>query len=618
MKKIFLFVAILCVLVASSCSDGYDDTALRKDLSSLEQRVVALEELCRQMNTNLTSLQAIVTAQQQNDYITNVAPIMKDGVTVGYTITFAKLGSITIYNGVDGNTPQIGVVKNSDGNYYWTLNGEYLLDDNGKPIRAEGKDGQNGEDGTDGVNGVDGADGVTPKLKIENGCWYVSYDNGSSWNQVGDSDDVAGENVFEYVDIKEDCVIFTLSDGTYFTLPRFDGNSPVGTAPANNEIWYTTVDGSTVTLGATQGFGANIVSNIMYKNGVGVITFDGEINAIPNNAFFIGDVVSGFVVAISNNLKTITLPNVIKAVGERSFAYCSHLVEFSLPNSVTAIGNEAFRYCDSMESITIPNNVTALGDNIFYGCESLTAFYGKFASNDNKSLVVGGVLKAFAGKGVTEYTIPNEVASIDDGIFKYNEILKKVIISDNVECIKDETFYGCSSLEEVIIGKSVFEIGEYAFLGCYALKKINIPDNVKYIRDLAFQDCKSLEEVTLGKSLLEIGRCAFSMCPIKNIVIPDSVVSIMDEAFYNCDLLEEVAIGASVAEIGHVAFGYCENISTVYCKPVTPPQISDLFGGTRSSGSRFTIYVPTASVAKYKTDENWIRYEYCIDGYDYN
>ncbi|EKC61454.1 hypothetical protein LEA_12349, partial [human gut metagenome] len=55
-------------------------------------------------NTNISSLQTIVTALQKNDYVTNVTPIMQNGKEVGYTITFSKSNPITIYHGKDGQT----------------------------------------------------------------------------------------------------------------------------------------------------------------------------------------------------------------------------------------------------------------------------------------------------------------------------------------------------------------------------------------------------------------------------------------------------------------------------------------------------------------------------------
>lgn len=233
MKNLF---TCLLVLVASSllaCTEPYDDTAIRSDIEDLKERVTKLEELCTQMNNNISSLQAIVAALQNQDYITNVTPIVENGETIGYTITFAKGTPITIYHGQDGKDgsngengkdssyiPVIGVKKDTDNIYYWTLDGEWLLDENGNKIKAVGTDGQDGNDGAIGPQGPEGEQGITPQLKIENDYWYVSYDNGVSWKQLGKATGEDGDAFFQGVTQDEQFVHFTLADGTVITLPK--------------------------------------------------------------------------------------------------------------------------------------------------------------------------------------------------------------------------------------------------------------------------------------------------------------------------------------------------------------------------------------------------------------
>ena len=261
MKKLF---TCLLVLVASSllaCTEPYDDTAIRSDIEDLKERVTKLEELCSQMNTNICALQGIVEALQQNDYITNVAPITEYGVEIGYTISFTSGKTITIYHGKDGAdgangadgkdgyTPVIGVKQDTDNIYYWTLDGEWLTDENGNKIKANGIDGANGNDGATGPQGPQGPEGeqgatgpqgpqgeqgITPQLKIENDYWYISYDNGATWTQLGkatgekgdkgDKGDVGlvGDSMFTDVDYSNDeYVLFTLSNGTQVKVPTW-------------------------------------------------------------------------------------------------------------------------------------------------------------------------------------------------------------------------------------------------------------------------------------------------------------------------------------------------------------------------------------------------------------
>ena len=238
MRRRILVTILMAVLAASTVS--CDKYALKSEVDELENRVSKLETLCQQMNSNISALQTIVQALEGQDYITSVTPVESEGKTIGYKISFFKNGDITIYNGQDGkdgadgkdgtdgkdgkdgSTPVISIKQGEDGNYYWTLNGEWLLDEQGNRIRANGKDGANGTDGADGTDGTDGAngtDGVTPKLKIEDGFWYVSYDNGESWNRLGAATSGNGDPLFTNVTYDDYFLHLTLNDGTELAVP---------------------------------------------------------------------------------------------------------------------------------------------------------------------------------------------------------------------------------------------------------------------------------------------------------------------------------------------------------------------------------------------------------------
>ena len=275
MKRIFLYISLmLCFL---GCN--HKDLLWTELVDDLDGRITYLEQICSEMNTNITSLQAIVSVLQSNDYITGIVEIKKNGEVIGYTITFGKHDPITIYHGQDGkdgadgangssSAPVIGVAKDSDGVYYWTLNGEWLLDDNGNKLPVSGKDGadgkdgqdgtdgKDGEDGKDGQDGVDGKDGVTPQLKIEDGYWYISYDNGATWTQLGKAtgedgkdgqngsngtngkdgkDGKDGDSMFQSVTQDENYVYFTLADGTVIKIGKGSGSND----QPNSEFIFT-------------------------------------------------------------------------------------------------------------------------------------------------------------------------------------------------------------------------------------------------------------------------------------------------------------------------------------------------------------------------------------------
>ena len=242
MKKTFTFLMVaLLGFALTGCRQKIWD-----EIDKLDNRVTALEDAVKKTNKDISALQAIVDALQKNVYVTDVITTSE-----GYTIQFSDGTSAVISNGQDGvNAPVISVRQDTDGFYYWTLDGEWLIVD-GKKVRA------NGKDGVDGTNGINGKDAITPQVRINEDTkeWEISTDGGLTWNPTGviaegkDGEDgsviVGGDSegsLFESVDTSsKEYVIITLADGTELKLARYNGSAPmfvIVNAPQLAQIEY--------------------------------------------------------------------------------------------------------------------------------------------------------------------------------------------------------------------------------------------------------------------------------------------------------------------------------------------------------------------------------------------
>ena len=259
-----------------------------------ENRIEALEQWQEQVNGNIAALQQLLST---TDYITKVTPVTEDGRQVGYTIEFLNQSPITIYNGEkgdtgqpgadgnDGQTPEIGLMNDADGNWYWTLDGELMLDQDGNPIRANGHDGDDGSDGQPGQPGFDGQPGAaapTPQIALGGtltgaicygidgkqedspavDAWYLSVDGGKTWYRIsgekGEQGDTGGQgqqgDKGEQGDAWFACEPKLSADGLYyiFTLSD-DDNTNLTDNPTFNVAVYQAFSLGTGTLAFAPG-----------------------------------------------------------------------------------------------------------------------------------------------------------------------------------------------------------------------------------------------------------------------------------------------------------------------------------------------------------------------------
>ena len=227
----------------------------------------------------------------------------------------------------------------------------------------------------------------------------------------------------------------------------------------------------------------------------------------------------------------------------------------------------------------------------------------------------------------------------------------------DVTVIGDTAFWDCDNIKNIILPNSITTIGGISFCDCDNLEVITIPESVTTIGSAnwygggqTFRSCDNLREFR-GKFATEDGRCliidnvltSFAAAGLTEYVIPHSVTTIGNHAFIDCIKLESITIPDSVTKIGRFAFGYCNSLinltipdsvteigyaafygcislTSVYCKPTTPPAALFYDGywyAFYNNAPDRKIYVPMESLEAYKSASGWNEYADAIVGYNF-
>ena len=208
----YIVILLAACLLGGSCS-----RFVRDELVQMQNEMDALWEKVNTMNGTLGSLKEIVDEMASGGYIVSATPATPDEEgRSGYLLTFNDGSMITLYSGVDGedgqngqdgHSPAISLKQDEDGAWYWTLDGEWMLGPSGEKIKAVGKDGE---------------DGVAPRVKVEDGYWWVATGGDDTWQQMARAKGEDAVDILSAIDVSQpDHVVLTLADGRTIAIPRY-------------------------------------------------------------------------------------------------------------------------------------------------------------------------------------------------------------------------------------------------------------------------------------------------------------------------------------------------------------------------------------------------------------
>lgn len=344
-----------------------DTTDLERDINSLKDRVEDYEAQVQKLNDDMNIIRVLLDG---NKTITSYS---FDGTN--YTLTLSNGETLTLTQGVVGaNYPSITIDEES-GN--WIIAGK----DSG--IKAEAEDGKDAP--------------YTPQFKIENENWWVSYDGGVTWTDLGEkaTGDPSGESsLISNVTLASDgnSITIKLSDNKSYTIPVVKDLVCEITEPelADGEMWYIGSNGATLKVKVNiqpgdiirpvvpADWNAKITTD--YSNMSGIQTLEVEVTPLA--------AASKCVVTIEVNRGANTITDGIVARTQTTSYYADYMAGLDIEIDGLTINKTTFK-----EATLVESNVNIVDEapyGLYFVKPGAILTYAVTNSKSSKHLIVIG------------------------------------------------------------------------------------------------------------------------------------------------------------------------------------------------------------------------------------
>ncbi|MDY4514483.1 MAG: leucine-rich repeat protein [Paludibacteraceae bacterium] len=452
-----------------------------------------------------------------------------------------------------------------------------------------------------------GKDGITPLLKIENDYWFVSYDNGETWQQEGLARGEKGEkgeqgDKGEKGD-KGDSMFLSFEQDSAFVYLLLPDSSKVKIAKVTTDGGYNEegfIDFKDLAVKAfllelSPAIDTNLDGEISYKEAANypysLKLYNSDIRSFKELKFFTN--ISSCNIR-GENLLEIEFPEQMDSILGLSLAkikcvklpkQCKYVNNFNIPKAVTVIANEGLEQIGkdswtitNLKKLVLPNSLKHILRDYSSDYPTISVRGTSFVFPENLE-GQGGCIKALVD---TVYW--NAINFKENYEHQYTRGLALVTYMSN------DAYKYNSDIKAIIFGDKVESIPAYLCCNLTGIKEVMIPDNVKSVGSGAFEGCSNLTTLSLGKGLTQIGGGAFR----------------------DCREIDKLTLGENVEEIGNGAFSGCASNMKIYCKAVNPPLLgSSVF----PNNTGIVIYVPRASVDEYRI--LWSNYASRILPYDF-
>ncbi len=489
-------------------------------------------------------------------------------------------------DGKDGVSPVLTAAQDTDGQFYWKVNGEWLKDGANK-VPASRTPEITAETFDDG-NKYWKIDGEW--LKDEHGAMVRVTADATPVKFDAEVNEEAGTITFTFagknytVNIaKSELEIVEGGTVAGFILKAKDNLYTVA-IPAGWDVAKTTVRADIASNDKNQTAitrtGAFTTFTVKKENGNAIVTvtpdagFDNgalaELTITMTSAD--GEKLAGSIFVTMKAVETtqdftLTAPgDLAKALkSEETPAFTDEIV---VKGSVDMNADDwkainDYPYATKLEINT--TSVTAVPAEALKGNTRLAEFKG------NASLIEIGA-SAFEGcTALTTLATVSGVKNLGTAAFKGCTLLANGVSFDtsNLTKIPESAFEGCAALATAPLTANVTTIGKQAFKGCTALTNLGTVSGVETIGEAAFMDCVGFTDISSyafsSSSLTALPKDAFKGCTGMTHFSAANVKEIGESAFEGCAALVKASnlTLASITKLGNNAFKGCEALAAL-------------------------------------------------------
>ena len=200
----------------------------------------------------------------------------------------------------------------------------------------------------------------------------------------------------------------------------------------------------------------------------------------------------------------IIIPDTVTRIGDYAFANNPDITSVIIPSTVKYIGNHAFDGCTNIDYFTLPDSCTYLGEAALKGCRlsrgfNCNALDGQLSHYFTPKGIESGAISEF--DGVLDLTNNQNIEAISSGAFASTKIR---VVKLPLMCheVLDEAFVNCQELVELVINHSC-TLAVASFYGCTKLKDIWLGKDVSEIQISHSSSIYAVGgEVNMGKKIL--------------------------------------------------------------------------------------------------------------------